>query len=206
MTVTEDMTAVSVADLYVNSSFYTTLAERKRKGDRVVLIRMPAEVKLDSFTGTVLTNLDGESAAPLCALKVMKRRNPVFKSTNDFSFTSDSAADDESEASNFVLKRNPVEHEMCSMALTVPVNMSTRSREDTAIMEVSSDRFDEFWTLERSVIVPEVDYARIEKQVRKRASRPLVAQPEGLRLRVSAVSTPPAKKRSKSQKKSQQQH
>jgi len=200
-----DMEPVSIANLHVNSSFHSTLDERKSKGDRLVLIRMPAEVKIDHFTGCILSNLENTDSDVLGRVKVMKRKKTSF--VKDFSFTKESNEENlanESEASHYVLRRNDADSRMTSVALTVATNLASSYREDAVKMTVSTSRFDEFWTLDSDCSVPQVDYAAIEKRVKKHASRPLVAQPSGLRMRVSTVSTPPARKRNKPQKKHNQ--
>jgi hypothetical protein len=183
------------------STFYSALSERKKRGDRLVLIRMPADVSVGDMAGCVLENLSRDSASAGTVLGRFSKRKGKPADALTLSVHTDKAISNTSNAASttYAIARNALDSQLTSVALAAPMGVQTVGT-DAVTMGVVPGAFDDVWSVCLDVSVPDPDFEAIERRVQKRKCEPLVAQPQNLRMRVSAVSTPSTRKAKASSK------
>lgn len=168
--------------LETESSFYSALAT-KRPEDKLVLIRLPAELSaadLDfqginanpeetadqGLLGTFTVNEDSKKDKSLNGASV--RRSPRLIST-------------------YAIRVSSKDRSVSALTLAEPLSSGNLS----STQRVRLNRaFDAVWTVNSHVQVSLPPLPRIRKAVAKRAERPLVEQPKNLKMRLLPFSTP----------------
>jgi hypothetical protein len=163
------------------ASFYSTLSAA-HSGDRVILIRLPAELDASDFDGQVLKSIDftdDDSEEDQLIGKMVVN----------------SGAKTDSSEKSYSVKRTKRNLKTNIMSLLEP-QQQTLKPSLSAVQQMRLGRgFDEFWSVNLGVEVDAVPIKKIGKVVKKRAEAPLVEQPRNLRMRLLPFSTPSSLKK-----------
>jgi hypothetical protein len=164
-----------------SSSFYTAFAA-KRPDEKLVLIRLPAEL--------TAADLDFQSIAVGEDVSQVSTVFTVNSSEQSKQPNNRPARKSPRLTNTYSIRASAQDRQVSAVCLAQPLAASSM----TDVQRVRLNRaFDAVWTVGAHVDVRPPPMSRIKKAVQKRASKPLVEQPKNLRMRLLPFSTPSRK-------------
>lgn len=193
-----DFTPVTRESFLEASCFYTALAS-KGPEDKLVLIRLPAEISASDLDfQSVQLDQDLNQVSGIFNLNNADGNNNNSKITQNSSSRSTMRRSPRL-CNTYSIRASPKDLQVSALSLAEPLSAGVLA--DTQRVRLSRT-FDAFWTVGAHVDVPLPPISRIKKAVQKRAAKPLVEQPKNLRMRLLPFSTPRSSKPSKPSKSS----
>lgn len=160
------------------SSFYTALAS-KRPDEKLVLIRLPAELSASGLDfQSVQVSDDATHVSGLLTVNAESKTQPQ---------TGRPVRKSPRLSNTYSIRASLQDRQVSAMSLAKP--QSSAALADSQRVRLSR-AFDAVWTVGVHVDVSEPPMARIRKAIQKRAAKSLVEQPKNLRMRLLPFSTP----------------
>ncbi len=173
-------TPVSREKFLESSSFYTEFCKKTAK-EKLVLIRLPAELSAaDLDFQSVEVGEDVNQVAAVFTINSDKSKQPTGRPVRKSPRLTNT----------YAIRASPQDQQVSAVCLAQPLAAASLSEPQRVRL---SRTFDAVWTVGVHVNVQPPPMSRIKKAVQKRAAKPLVEQPKNLKMRLLPFSTPKSK-------------